>query len=114
MSSRITPLEKFGVRGSSTADYTKKPYKLKFINSPANVFGMTKDKSWTLLANYLDQSAMRDKVGLQLGRRMGNIPGRRTAASSRCSSTTSTRVPTRWSSRSRSTATASTSTRRRA
>jgi hypothetical protein len=68
-------LEKFGVRGSSTASYTKKPYKLKFDKAPNDVFGMKKDKSWTLLANYLDQSAMRDKVGLDLGRRLtSSIP----------------------------------------
>ena len=66
-------LEKFGVRGSSTASYTKKPYKLKFDKAPSpDVFGMKKDKSWTLLANYLDQSAMRDKVGLDLGRRLNS------------------------------------------
>ena len=70
------PLESFGVRGTSTANYTKKPYKLKFLNKPGSgktVFGMPRAKSWTLLANYLDQSFVRDKVGLDLGRRMSNI-----------------------------------------
>jgi hypothetical protein len=70
-------LEKFGVRGTSTATYTKKPYKLKFDKSPKNttVFGMGADKSWTLLASYLDQSFVRDKVGLDLGRAIaGPIP----------------------------------------
>jgi hypothetical protein len=66
-------LEKFGVRGSSTAGYAKKPYKLKFVSAPTTVFGMKKDKSWTLLANFLDQSDMRDKVGLDLGRRLNGI-----------------------------------------
>ena len=68
-------LENFGVRGSSTASYTKKPYKLKFDKSPKDtgVFGMPADKSWTLLANYLDQSNVRDKSGLELGRRMSHI-----------------------------------------
>ncbi len=65
-------VEKFGVRGTSTAGYTKKPYKLKFDKSPKNttVFGMGADKSWTLLASYLDQTFVRDKVGLDLGRRI--------------------------------------------
>ena len=70
-------LQKFGVRGTSTATYTKKPYKLKFDKSPKSttVFGMDADKSWTLLASYLDQSFVRDKVGLDLGRRIaGPIP----------------------------------------
>ncbi|MGZ5402089.1 MAG: CotH kinase family protein [Aeromicrobium sp.] len=70
-------LEKFGVRGTSTAGYTKKPYKLKFVTSPKDtgVFGMGADKSWTLLASYLDQTFVRDKVGLDLGRRI-NEDGR--------------------------------------
>ena len=34
---------------------------------------MLRAKSWTLLANYKDQSAVREKVALELGRRMGNI-----------------------------------------
>ena len=68
-------LETFGVRGNSTANYTKKPYKLKFEDSPSptTVFGMGPDKSWTLLAGYLDQTFVRDKVGLDLGRRMTDI-----------------------------------------
>lgn len=64
------PLEDFGVRGNSTASYSKKPYKLKFEDSPKDVgvFGMEADKSWTLLASFLDQTFVRDKVGLDLGR----------------------------------------------
>jgi hypothetical protein len=66
-------VEEFGVRGSSTAKYTKKPYKLKFLDKPpsgTDVFGMPRAKSWTLLANYLDQTNIRNKVGLELGRRL--------------------------------------------
>ena len=70
-------LSKFGVRGNSTAGYAKKPFKLKFDDKPgkknSTVFGMDRDKSWTLLASYLDQTFVRDKVGLDLGRRMDNI-----------------------------------------
>jgi hypothetical protein len=65
-------LETFGVRGFSTAGYPKKPYKLKFDKSPKSttVFGMDPDKSWTLLAMWLDRSFVRDKVALDLGRKM--------------------------------------------
>ena len=66
-------VEEFGVRGSSTVKYTKKPYKLKFLDKPASnadVFGLPRGKSWTLLANYLDQTNIRNKVGLELGRRL--------------------------------------------
>jgi hypothetical protein len=68
-------LEKFGVRGNSSAKFAKKPYKLKFDKSPKDttVFGMGADKSWTLLPNFIDQTFVRDKIGLDLGRRMTNI-----------------------------------------
>ena len=60
------------------------------------VFGMPRGKSWTLLASFLDQSFVRDKVGLDLGppHEGQHRAGRRTAATSRCSSTTSTAAPT--------------------
>ena len=68
-------LEEFGVRGNSTVQYIKKPYKLKFDKKPGagKVFGMLSHKSWTLLALWKDQSSVRDKVGLDLGSRMDNI-----------------------------------------
>jgi len=69
-------VDKIGVRGSSTAKLTKKPYKLKFTKSPKDtgVFGMDADKSWTLLAGFVDQTFVREKVQLDLGRRMSNLP----------------------------------------
>ena len=67
---RTETIEKFGVRGSSTAGYAKKPYKLKFDDS-FKLFGMAdKGKSYTMLASYLDQTFIRDKVGLDLGRKL--------------------------------------------
>jgi len=70
---RTESIEKFGVRGSSTAGYDKKPYKIKFDDS-FKLFGMSdKGKSYTMLASYLDQSFIRDKVGLDLGREMSNL-----------------------------------------
>lgn len=71
---RTETLQKFGVRGSSTASYDKKPYKIKF-NDSFKLFGMPdKGKSYTMLASYLDQTFIRDKVGLDLGRKMSNLP----------------------------------------
>ena len=70
------PLENFGVRGTSTAKFAKKAYKLKFLNKPpsgTSVFGMPRAKSWSLLANWLDRSNVRDKVGLELGRKLDGI-----------------------------------------
>jgi len=65
-------LDKFGVRGSTTSEYPKKPYNLRFDKEPptAPVFGMPTDRSWTLLAMYADQSFVRDKTALDLGRKL--------------------------------------------
>ena len=67
-------LESFGVRGTTTSAYTKKPYKLKFDKKPnvdtKPVFGMPSGKSWTLLASWKDQAFVREKVNLDLGRKM--------------------------------------------
>jgi hypothetical protein len=74
------PLESFGVRGNSSAEFDKKPYKLKFLNKPPkvnssdnSVFGMLRAKSWTLLASYRDRSLVREKVSLDLGIRANHI-----------------------------------------
>jgi hypothetical protein len=73
-------LESFGVRGNSSAQFEKKPYKLKFLNKPPkvnnsdnSVFGMLRAKSWTLLASFRDRSLVREKVSLDLGRRTNHI-----------------------------------------
>ncbi len=64
-------LDKFSVRGSSTAKFAKKPYNLRFAEPPsAPVFGMKADTSWTLLAMFIDQSFVRDKTALDLGRKL--------------------------------------------
>ena len=65
-------LESFGVRGTTTSAYTKKPYKLKFLDKPGagKVFSMLSGKSWTLLASWKDQAFLREKVNLDLGRKM--------------------------------------------
>ena len=52
------------VRGNSTAGGEKKPYKIK-LNKKTDLFGMgggEKNKHWVLLANYFDESLMRNKV----------------------------------------------------
>ena len=69
-------LENFGVRGTSTAKFDKRAYKLKFLDKPpkgTSVFGMERAKSWSLLANWLDRSNVRDKVGLDLGRKLDKL-----------------------------------------
>ncbi|MFZ1412779.1 MAG: CotH kinase family protein [Micropruina sp.] len=72
------PLENFAVRGGTTAKLAKKPYKLKFENDRDlfdafnGVGGNTstlKTKRFNLLALFVDNTLMRDKLALDLARR---------------------------------------------
>lgn len=66
-------LETLGLHGNSTSRLAKKPYKLKFAEKTdatkafAASFGMKNDKTFLLLAHFIDPSGVRDKVGLDLG-----------------------------------------------
>ncbi len=57
------------LRGNSTMGYDKKPYRIKF-DKKQEILGMGKAKSWVLLANYLDPSAMRNQVAFNLADRV--------------------------------------------
>lgn len=52
-------------RGNSTWGYPKKPYNIKF-ESKTDLFEMGKAKKWSLLANYNDESVLRNHVALNL------------------------------------------------
>lgn len=57
-------------RGNSTwwrTDWPKKPYRLKF-NEKVSLLGEHKDKSWVLLANFADKSAIRNHVAFYMGK----------------------------------------------
>ena len=54
------------LRGNSTAGYAKKPYRIKF-DQKVSLFGLTKAKSWVLLAEYLDPSCMHNYTAFALG-----------------------------------------------
>lgn len=55
-------IEKLTAHGNSSWDYSKKkPYNLK-LPQKENLYGMGKAKKWTLLANYLDHSMLRNKL----------------------------------------------------
>ena len=55
-------------RGNSTWHrWPKKPYRLKF-NEKVSLFGEHKDKSWVVIANYADKSALRNHTALYLGK----------------------------------------------
>ena len=65
-------------RGNSTWDLAKKPYNLTFYKKgdydkkqKTELISGVKAKKWSLLANYLDTSLIRNKVGLDLADKMG-------------------------------------------
>ena len=54
------------LRGNTTMAYKKKPYRIKFAKAKS-LIGLTKAKSWVLLADYLDQSNIRNYTAFTLG-----------------------------------------------
>jgi hypothetical protein len=54
-------------RGNTTWGYPKKPYRIKF-DSKQKLFGLTKAKSWVLLANWLDPTLIMNTVTFYFGR----------------------------------------------
>jgi len=57
-------------RGNATFGYYKKPYQIKLAEKTA-LLGMDKSKTWILLANYTDQSALHNALGFTLGDALG-------------------------------------------
>ena len=57
-------------RGNSTWSVEKKPYKIK-LDKDDNLFGMGKNKHWTLIANYYDNSLVRNRLTYYLGQKLG-------------------------------------------
>lgn len=59
-------------RGNSTWSYPKKPYRLKF-ESKVKPFGLTKGKSWVLLANYQRGSLLANAIAMKIGQ-LAEVP----------------------------------------
>ncbi len=57
-------------RGNSTFGLDKKPYKLKF-DDKISLLGEDKAKEWTLIANHMDYSLMRNYIAYTLGEELG-------------------------------------------
>ncbi len=53
------------LRGNSTFSEMKKPYRIKFAEKQS-LFGLKKNKSWVLLAEYFDQSYVRNYTAFNL------------------------------------------------
>ena len=60
------------LRGNTTKDLAKKPYRIKFDNKKS-LLGLAENKSWVLLADYLDYSDIKNYTGLLLGNTMDNL-----------------------------------------
>lgn len=60
-------------RGNSTWTLAKKPYQIKF-NKKTDLLGMGSAKKWVLLANYTDQTYLRNDLALSTAESIG-IPG---------------------------------------
>ena len=71
-------------RGNSTWEFSKKPYNITFYKKgdfdkkdKAELIPGVKAKKWSLLANYLDNSLLRNKIALDLADAMGiGLPSR--------------------------------------
>lgn len=63
-------LDQIKGRGNSTWGNPKKPYNIK-LDEKANLFGMGKSKKWSLLANYGDESLIRNSAVLSVGDKVG-------------------------------------------
>ena len=57
-------------RGNSSWSYSKKPYRLKFAEK-VKPFGLTKGKSWVLLANAQSGSLMANAISMKIGQMAG-------------------------------------------
>ena len=60
------------LRGNSTRLARKRPYRIKF-DKKKSLLGMKKNKSWVLLADYYDQSYLRNYVAFSIADEMDNM-----------------------------------------
>lgn len=59
-------------RGNSTWSNPKKPYKIK-LDTSTDIFGFGKNKHWVLLANYWEESLVRNTVANEIATEMGLV-----------------------------------------
>lgn len=58
------------VRGNATKAYAKKPFQIK-LGEKTDLYGMGASKTWILLANYDDQSLIRNNIMYKIGELFG-------------------------------------------
>jgi uncharacterized repeat protein (TIGR02543 family) len=59
-------------RGNQSFYFPKKPYKIK-LNKSTDMFGFGKSKHWVLIANYRDESLLRNTVANDISVKMGLV-----------------------------------------
>ena len=59
-------------RGNSTWNYPKKPYQIEFSNE-VNLLGLGKSKKFVLLANYIDETLLRNDIAFYMANKL-NMP----------------------------------------
>lgn len=57
-------------RGNATWGYDKKPFNIK-LGEKADLFGMGKQKGWSMLANYVDVTGVRNKTAIDFADAVG-------------------------------------------
>lgn len=57
-------------RGNTTWSQSKKPYAIK-LSSKEKILGMPKNKRWVLIANYLDNSFIKNEMAFFISRKLG-------------------------------------------
>lgn len=57
-------------RGNNSFRYSKKPYQIK-LGEKVSLSGMSKGKTWVLLANWVDVSLLRNQIVLDMSREIG-------------------------------------------
>ncbi len=67
---KVDTTSEIKVRGNTTDDYKKQPFQIK-LDKKHDLFGMGEAKTWILLANYLDQSNIRNSVMYKIGELLG-------------------------------------------
>lgn len=63
---------KIRLRGNSTKDPEKKPYKIKF-DEKESLFGLTAAKEWVLLANYYDKTNIRNFLAYRTASKLNSF-----------------------------------------
>jgi hypothetical protein len=74
---RTAFLARIWVRGSSSAAYPKKPYRLELVDEGGSglksaLLGMPRESDWILFPAYTDKTLMRDVLAYELWREMGH------------------------------------------